>query len=152
MFSNIIRKTAKPAARTFIRKASNATTKQPANSKRLLYSLGGFGLGAAATYSTMEQNNEHPPETPAFMSGLSYIRSKLSACKERSLSSDSSPDEHAKQTCFERNCLLVVRLLVRTERTSIRWGLKRCSLRTGVSFASQFSLFFSSFELFFFYC
>ena len=60
MFSNIIRKTAKPAARTFIRKASNATTKQPANSKRLLYSLGGFGLGAAATYSTMEQNNTTP--------------------------------------------------------------------------------------------
>lgn len=58
MFSNIIRKTAKQTTKSFVRQASNATTKQASpHSKRLIYSLGGLGVGAAATYASMDQSS-----------------------------------------------------------------------------------------------
>ena len=58
MFSNIIRKTAKQTTKSFVRQASNATTKQASqHSKRLIYSLGGLGVGAAATYASMDQTS-----------------------------------------------------------------------------------------------
>ena len=58
MFSNIIRKTAKQTTKSFVRQVSNATTKQAStHSKRLIYSLGGLGVGAAATYASMDQTS-----------------------------------------------------------------------------------------------